>query len=82
MLIKRLTLDEHGNFFVQKVLALSKPNIQKTMLILIIPLFDKFKNFPYGERVINRLYMSYPIINDNSLFNPDKNIQKLFCQMI
>lgn len=33
---------------------------QKAMLALIIPLFDKLKMMNYGERVINRLLMSYP----------------------
>ena len=32
----------------------------KAMLALIIPLFDKLKMMNYGERVINRLLMSYP----------------------
>ena len=44
------------------------------MVRIIIPLFDKLKNFPYGERVINRLYMSYAIMNDNGLFKPNINI--------
>jgi hypothetical protein len=71
--LTELILDEHGNYVVQKVLALSKPNIQKAMLRIIVPLFDKLKNFPYGERVISRLSTSYPIINDNSLFKPDED---------
>ena len=66
--LTELILDEHGNYVVQKVLSLSNPNMQKTMLKIIVPLFEKLKNFPYGDRVINRLLLSYPIINDNSLF--------------
>ena len=69
--LTELILDEHGNYVVQKVLQLSKPNVQKMMLRIIVPLFEKLRNFPYGERVINRLTMSYPIISDNSLFTSD-----------
>ena len=73
--LTELILDEHGNYVVQKVLSLSKPNIQKTMLRIIVPLFEKLRNYSYGERVINRLLLSYPIINDNSLF-ADENKAK------
>ena len=71
--LTELILDEHGNYVVQKVLSLSKPNIQKTMLRIIVPLFEKLRNYSYGERVINRLLLSYPIINDNSLFADENN---------
>ena len=74
--LTELILDEHGNYVVQKVLSLSKPNAQKSMLRIIVPLFEKLKNFPYGERVINRLLVSYPIINDNSLFSNDSFVEK------
>ena len=70
--LTELILDEHGNYVVQKVLAMSKPDMKKEMLRIIIPLFDKLKNCSYGERVINRLMVSYPIINDSSLFSEDK----------
>ena len=72
--LTELILDEHGNYVVQKVLALSKPNIQRGMLRIIVPLFEKLKNFPYGERVINRLLVSYPIISDKNFFSIDSNI--------
>ena len=69
--LTELILDEHGNYVVQKVLQLSKPHVQKQMLRIIVPLFEKLKNFSYGERVINRLMVTYPIINDNTLFLSD-----------
>ena len=72
--LTELILDEHGNYVVQKVLSLSKPNVQKAMLKIIVPLFDKLKNFSYGERVINRLIVSYPIINDKSFYTLDNDI--------
>ena len=67
-----LILDEHGNYVVQKVLLLSPPLIQKNMLKLIVPVFDKLKKYPYGDRVINRLIASYPIINDKLFLNEIK----------
>lgn len=49
---------------------------KKSMLRMIVPLFEKLRNFSYGERVINRLLVSYPIINDNSLFSTDSCEEK------
>ena len=67
--LRELILDEHGNYVVQKVLLLSEPNTQKDMLKIIVPLFEKLKAFPYGERVINKLYTMYPIIADKNYLN-------------
>ena len=75
--LTELILDEHGNYVVQKVLSLSNPKVQKSMLRIIVPLFEKLKNFSYGERVINRLLVSYPIINDNNLFVNDSDTQEI-----
>ena len=72
--LTELILDEHGNYVVQKVLALSNINVQRAMLRIIVPLFEKLKNFSYGERVINRLMVSYPMINDSNLFMEDSDI--------
>ena len=72
--LTELILDEHGNYVVQKVLSLSKSNVQIAMLKIIVPLFDKLKHFTYGERVINRLIVSYPIIKDKSFYRLDNDI--------
>ena len=61
--LSKLMLDEHGNYVVQKVLSLSSAKKQKAMLSIIKTLFDKLKNLPYGERVINRITTTYPYIN-------------------
>ena len=55
-----LILDEHGNYVIQKVLACVDQETQKIMLSQIVPLFDKLKMLNFGERIINRLLMSYP----------------------
>ena len=60
----KLILDEHGNYVVQKVLSLSSSKKQKYMLSIIKNQFDKLKNLPYGERVINRIVTTYPFINN------------------
>ena len=67
-----LILDEHGNYVVQKVLSLSDENTRRTMLKQIVPLFDKLKNFPYGEKVIARLRASYPMINNIKFMEDQK----------
>ena len=64
-----LILDEHGNYVVQKVLSLSPPATQKNMLKLIVPAFEKLKRCPYGDRVINRLVGTYPIITDSNFLS-------------
>ena len=58
--LTELILDEHGNYVVQKVLSKSPPKQQKMMLGILVSLFDKLKNCPHGDRVINRLMVSYP----------------------
>ena len=60
----KLMLDEHGNYVVQKVLSLCNLKKQKAMLSIIKSIFDKLKNLPYGERIINRIVSTYPFIND------------------
>lgn len=69
-----LIIDEHGNYVVQKVLALSNNNIQKQMLSIIITQFDKLKMLSFGERIINRLLASYPdILNMDNVNNYQLN---------
>ena len=72
--LTELILDEHGNYVVQKVLSLSDLNMQRAMLRIIVPLFEKLKYYSYGERVINRLMNAYPMINEGNFFNKDKDI--------
>jgi len=67
--LRELILDEHGNYVVQKVLRLSDPKTRKDMLKMIISLFDKLKAYSFGERVINKLYTTYPMIADINYMN-------------
>ena len=67
--LRELILDEHGNYVVQKVLLLSDSKMKIAMLKIIVPLFDQLKARPYGERVINKLYASYPMIATRNFLN-------------
>ncbi|MCQ2817688.1 MAG: hypothetical protein MJ252_10525 [archaeon] len=58
--IQDLILDEHGNYIVQKVLSTQDPETQKNMINAILPLMERISTLNYGERIINRLNMTYP----------------------
>lgn len=77
--INDLILDEHGNYVIQKVLACVEPETQKMMLMQIVPLFDKLRMLPFGERIINRLVMSYPQLT--SCFPYQMQAQQMFMAM-
>ena len=77
--INDLILDEHGNYVIQKVLACVEPDTQKMMLMQIVPLFDKLRMLPFGERIINRLVMSYPQLT--SCFPYQMQAQQMFMAM-
>lgn len=77
--INDLILDEHGNYVIQKVLACVEPDTQKMMLMQIVPLFDKLRMLPFGERIINRLVMSYPQLTN--CFPYQMQAQQMFMAM-
>ena len=60
--LKDLILDEHGNYVVQKVLAVSNTKKKKEMLYIIRGLFPKLKKTHFGERIIQRISATYPYI--------------------
>ena len=59
-IIQDLIFDEHGNYIIQKALSCSDSETQRIMLQIIVPLFDKLKTVPFGERIITRLTKTYP----------------------
>ena len=73
--IKDLLLDEHGNYIIQKALMCCDAETQKTILEIIIPLIDQLKGLAFGERIINRLYKSYPKYfgNESNMYNSMNN---------
>ena len=70
--ICELILDEHGNYVVQKVVALSDIDKQKEMLKVIISVSEKLKNTQHGEKVLNKLMITYPFINNELLVSKNK----------
>ena len=73
--IKDLLLDEHGNYIIQKALMCCDGETQKMFLDVIIPLIEKLKGLAFGERIINRLYKSYPkyFANEGNVYNTVNN---------
>ena len=69
-IIAELILDDHGNYVIQKVLQCADGNIKENILKNIIPIIPKIKEVSFGERLLNRLYSSYPQLNGN--FNSKK----------
>ena len=55
-----LILDEHGNYVIQKVLACADLKTQNEMLKYITPVINQLKTLNFGERIINRLVLTYP----------------------
>ena len=67
-----LILDEHGNYVIQKVISCAEKNIQNKMIDNLIEIIPKLKNVSFGERILNRLSMIYPKLN-NALNNNGNN---------
>ena len=55
-----LIVDEHGNYVIQKVLANANSKTQNDVLNIIIESIPKIKEVSFGEKIINRLLMTYP----------------------
>ena len=74
-IIAELILDDHGNYVVQKVLQCAEEKVKENILKNIIPLIPKIKEVTFGERLLNKLYSSYPQLNLN---NGNNNKKKNF----
>ena len=59
-IISDLIIDEHGNYVIQKVLANADSKTQNEVLNIIIENIPNIQEVPFGERIINRLFMTYP----------------------
>ena len=59
-------MDDHGNYVIQKVLQCADEDTKENILKNIIPLIPKIKEVTFGERLLNRLYISYPILNSGN----------------
>ena len=63
-ILAELILDDHGNYVIQKALHCAEGKIKENMLKNIIPLIPKIKEVSFGERLLSRLFATYPQLND------------------
>ena len=75
-IIADLILDEHGNYVVQKALFYAEQKEKEFILQNIVMLLPKIKHAPFGEKLLNRLIINYPILN-NYIYN-NFNLPELF----
>ena len=68
--ISDLILDEHGNYVVQKALSYAEKREKEIIVNYIKPLIPKIKNYPFGEKLLYRLYSLCPQLNPN-MYNYD-----------
>ena len=68
-IFEELILDDHGNYVIQKALHYSEGKIKENMLKNIIPLIPKIKELSFGERLLSKLFATYPQLNVNSMYN-------------
>ena len=61
--ITDLILDEHGNYVIQKALFYADSKTKEIMLNNIILLIPKIKNVSFGEKLLTRLFTTYPQLN-------------------
>jgi ribosomal protein S7 len=75
-IVAELILDDHGNYVIQKVLQCADEKTKENMLKNIIPLIPKIKELSFGEKLLNRLFCSYPQLNSNSGEINNNNLKK------
>ena len=57
---EKILLNEYGNYVIQKALKKSDQNKQQIMLNSIVPLVRKLQGLPYGQKLLSKLFISYP----------------------
>ena len=57
---EKILLNEYGNYVIQKALNKSDQNKQQIMLNSIVPLVTKLQGLPYGQKLLSKLFISYP----------------------
>ena len=73
-IISELILDDHGNYVIQKVLQCADEITRDNMLKNLIPLIPRIKEVSFGEKLLNRLFISYPQLNIGNNLNMNSNI--------
>ena len=72
-ILEELILDDHGNYVIQKALHYADTKTKENMLKNIIPLIPKIKEVSFGERLLSKMYATYPQLNANSNYNYKNN---------
>ena len=57
---EKILLNEYGNYVIQKALYKSGQNKQQIMLKLVVPLVMKLQCLPFGQKLLSKLFVSYP----------------------
>ena len=65
-IFEKIILDKFGNYVVQKAIAKADDNRRNYMLQLLIPLIPSLKSQYFGQRLLSKLIIQYPIINNSS----------------
>ena len=59
-LVEKLLFDLYGNYVLQKVISLSKEPLTTKYLEMIGPLMKNLNNISFGQKLYNRLIISFP----------------------
>ena len=77
-MIADLILDEHGNYVVQKALFYADQKEKEYILNNIAMLIPKIRSTSFGEKMLNRLVLNYPILNSYLFENFNGNLHEYF----
>ena len=72
-ILEELILDDHGNYVIQKALHYADGKTKENMLKNIIPLIPKIKQVPFGDRLLSKMFATYPQLSSNSNYNFKNN---------
>ena len=60
VIVEKLLFDSYGNYVIQKVISLSKEPLTTKYLEIIGPLMKNLNNISFGQKLYNRLIVSFP----------------------
>ena len=55
-----MLLNDYGNYVIQKALNKADKNKQLLLLKALVPLVDKLQKKPFGQKLLQKLIISYP----------------------
>ena len=73
-MLKKIILDQYGNFVIQKAIKMSNNNnIRNYLFQLIVPLISVIKKSKYGNQIYSRLCNEFPKLKNINNNNNNKN---------